>query len=148
LLKVIFLGQELKILQELHARSHVQAVYFQPPRNSTWRFRFFILRYLKVRRLVRPFLMMNKNKKRFDILKAVADIEIPSLFVHGEADTSVPPSESEELLENCSAYSKRLELIEGANHTFGIKHPFETDTPEYDTACTLTEHWFDNNLMM
>ena len=91
---------------------------------------------------------LNKNKKRFDLLKAVEDIEIPSLFVHGEEDTSVPPSESEELHDNCSAYSKRLELIEGANHTFGIKHPFDTETTEYETACTLTEHWFDNNLVM
>ncbi len=91
---------------------------------------------------------LNKNKKRFDLLKAVEDIEIPSLFVHGEEDTSVPPSESEELHENCSAYSKRLELIEGANHTFGIKHPYDSDTLEYETACTLTEHWFDNNLII
>lgn len=91
---------------------------------------------------------LKKNKKRFNLLKAAEDIEIPSLFVHGDQDTSVPHSESEELLENCSAYSKRLELIEGADHTFGIKHPFNSDTAEYETACTLTEHWFDNNLML
>lgn len=91
---------------------------------------------------------LNKNKKRYNLLKATEDIEIPSLFVHGDQDTSVPYSESEELLENCSAYSKRIELIEGANHTFGIKHPFVNDTIEYETACTLTEHWFDNNLML
>jgi uncharacterized protein len=91
---------------------------------------------------------LNKNKKRFDLIKAVKDIEIPSLFVHGVEDTSVSPSESEELHDNCNAYSKRLELIEGANHTFGIKHPFESDTTEYETACTLTEHWFDNNFMI
>ena len=81
-------------------------------------------------------------------LKAAEGIEIPSLFIHGDQDTSVPHSESEALVEKCNAYSKRLELIEGANHTFGIKHPFENDTDEYETACTLTEHWFDNNLML
>lgn len=91
---------------------------------------------------------LRKNKSKLDVLKAVKDLEIPSLFVHGDADTSVTQDESEALLDSCSAYSKRLELIEGANHTYGIKHPFEMDTPEYETACTLTEHWFDNNLMM
>ena len=91
---------------------------------------------------------LNKNKKHFDLLKAAEGIEIPSLFIHGDQDTSVPHSESEALVEKCNAYSKRLELIEGANHTFGIKHPFENDTDEYETACTLTEHWFDNNLML
>jgi uncharacterized protein len=91
---------------------------------------------------------LQKNKKRFDLLKAAGDIEIPSLFVHGENDTSVPLSESEALHENCGAYSKRLEIIENATHTFGIRHPFESITPEYETACYLSEHWFDNNMIL
>ncbi|MEJ2055758.1 MAG: alpha/beta fold hydrolase [Calditrichaceae bacterium] len=91
---------------------------------------------------------LNKNRKKYDIIEAVKEVEIPSLFVHGDQDTSVPYSESEALEENCSAYSKRMELIEGANHTYGIKHPFENETDAYETACTLTEHWFDNNFML
>jgi pimeloyl-ACP methyl ester carboxylesterase len=88
------------------------------------------------------------NKSKYDVLKAVEDIEIPSLFVHGENDTSVPLSESESLHDNCGAYSKRLEVIENANHTFGIRHPLESITPEYETACYLSEHWFDNNMIL
>lgn len=89
---------------------------------------------------------LNKNKKRFDILAAAKKIENPALFIHGEQDETVPCSESEAIHENCSAYVKRLELVEGGSHTFGISHPYNLPTEEYQTACLLTENWFDNYL--
>lgn len=89
---------------------------------------------------------LNKNKKQFDILNAVKKIENPSLFIHGDSDETVSHNESETIHDNCSAYVKRLELVEGAGHTFGISHPFNFPTDEYQTACLLTENWFDNYL--
>lgn len=91
---------------------------------------------------------LDKHRKQFDVLKAVEKIEIPSLFIHGENDTSVPYSESEALHNSSSAYLKRLELIENADHTYGIRHPFDTQTNEYETACNLSEHWFDSNILI
>jgi len=91
---------------------------------------------------------LQKNEKKYDLIKVVQDIEIPALFVHGAEDTSVPPEESQLLHDQCRAFLKRLEMIENANHTFGIKHPFENPTPEYETAAYLSEHWFDSNLLV
>jgi len=89
---------------------------------------------------------LNKNKKKFDILKATEKLENPSLFIHGEQDETVALQESEQLHEKCAAYVKRLELIENTGHTFGIPHPIEKPTDEYLTAVELTEHWLDNYL--
>ena len=89
---------------------------------------------------------LNKNKNHFNILKAVKKIENPSLFIHGDADETVSHGESETIHDNCGAYVKRMELVEGAGHTFGIVHPFNSPTEEYQTACLLTENWFDNYL--
>ena len=90
---------------------------------------------------------LSKNKKEFDLITRIEDLEIPSLFIHGRDDTSVPCAESEELYENCGAYQKRLELIEETGHTFGMRHPMEdTVTPEYELAVSLTEDWFDRYL--
>lgn len=91
---------------------------------------------------------LTKNQTKFDLLKIIGKVEIPSLFIHGAEDTSVPVTESETLHQHSGAYLKRLEIIEEANHTFGIRHPFDTPTPEYETACYLTEHWFDSNLLI
>lgn len=89
---------------------------------------------------------LNNNKKRFDLIKSVKQIDIPSLFIHGGGDSSVPASESENLYRNCESSIKRLELLEGAGHTFGIQHPFNSQTPDYETVCDLTEHWLDSYL--
>ncbi len=89
---------------------------------------------------------LSKNKKRFDLLKAVEELENPSLFLHGGVDETVSFKDSEQLHENCSAFVKRLEIVENAGHTFGIPHPLEKPTEEYLTAVELTEHWLDNYL--
>ncbi|RMH63695.1 MAG: alpha/beta fold hydrolase [Calditrichaeota bacterium] len=91
---------------------------------------------------------LNSNKDKLDILKACANLENPALFIHGSEDATVAPSCSEQLHEACSSYVKRLEVIEGAGHTFNVKHPMERDKPprEYITACDITENWFDNYL--
>ncbi|WP_457566682.1 alpha/beta hydrolase family protein [Caldithrix abyssi] len=89
---------------------------------------------------------LEKNKEKFDLYHRIEDLEAPTLFIHGSEDTTVSPEESEKLHERCGAYSKRLEIIEGANHTFGIKHPFEKSTEPYAIARDLTESWFDRHL--
>ena len=89
---------------------------------------------------------LQANKERFDLLKAVSEMEIPALFIHGAEDTSVPPKESEELFEQCGSFQKKLEIIDNTGHTFGIRHPFDIPTPEYELAVSLTENWFDRHL--
>jgi len=89
---------------------------------------------------------LNKNKNKLDILKAVEKYDNPSLFIHGNKDETVDFSDSEKLHEKCSAYAKRFEIIENATHTFGIPHPMQKETEEYQAACLITENWFDNYL--
>lgn len=49
-------------------------------------------------------------------LKAVPRIEVPVLFIHGEADTLVPPAMMEELFAACRAAKKDKLIVEGAGH--------------------------------
>lgn len=63
-----------------------------------------------------------QNKKELNILKAVTEIEIPHLILHGENDEAVSVSEAESLKKaNPKAI---LEIIPKAGHTFGAKHPW------------------------
>ncbi|WP_312764791.1 alpha/beta fold hydrolase [Epilithonimonas sp.] len=65
------------------------------------------------------------NKERFDVEIACNNLTIPSLFIHGSADESVPLNHS----ENLHRWTKdsQLKIIENANHTFGAKEPWEND---------------------
>ncbi len=86
------------------------------------------------------------HEARLNIMERIQDMETPTLFVHGSADTTVSPEESSDLHDRCGASFKRLEIIEEGDHTFGIKHPMESTTEAYQTAFDLTEHWLDNIL--
>ena len=64
-----------------------------------------------------------ENKERLNINHAVKRLEIPFLIVHGTNDEAVPFHDAEEL--RMSARKGELLKIEGGDHTFGIKHPFD-----------------------
>ena len=71
---------------------------------------------------------------------------VPQLIVHGTADESVLLREAEQL--NAWNLLARLETIEGANHTFGGKHPWEPKELPEDTIKALqpTIAFFRENL--
>ncbi len=89
---------------------------------------------------------LQDNEKKFNLVDRIEELEAPILFIHGGADAVVPAAESEMLYERCGAFSKRLEIIEDAGHTFGTRHPFEVGTEAYNIARDLTESWFDRHL--
>lgn len=64
-----------------------------------------------------------KNEARLTIKRAVSNLKMPYLIIHGNADTSVFIEEAENL-HKWNPNSK-LEIIEGANHVFGASHPWE-----------------------
>ncbi len=65
---------------------------------------------------------LTKNPEGLDILQATAKLKIPQLIVHGKSDETVAYSDAERLkLHNPKAI---LVGVEGANHTFGGKHPW------------------------
>ncbi len=84
------------------------------------------------------------HTNRLDIGKASKKLKIPFLIIHGNADTAVSLHDAEELHKACK-HSKLL-VIEGADHTFGIKHPFiEADYPEQaNTVIQQTISFFEN----
>lgn len=64
-----------------------------------------------------------KNEERLTIKRALSNLKVPLLIIHGNADTSVFIEEAEKL-HSWNPNSK-LEIIEGANHVFGASHPWE-----------------------
>lgn len=69
-----------------------------------------------------------KNKERLNICKAAEKLTTPYLIVHGTNDEAVPVSEAQDLKQ--WSPTSELFLVDGGNHTFGAKHPFnETDFP-------------------
>jgi uncharacterized protein len=65
------------------------------------------------------------NPERFHILKKVKSLSIPCLIIHGTEDEAVAVREAEDLKR--ANKNAELFLVEGAGHTFGIKHPFTAD---------------------
>ena len=63
-----------------------------------------------------------ENENRLTIQRAVSNLKIPHLIIHGSADTSVLIDEAHQL-HNWNP-SSTLEIIEGANHVFGASHPW------------------------
>ena len=70
------------------------------------------------------------NEERFTIKNAAASLEVPHLIVHGTQDPTVDLQEARALKSwNPEA---RLHVIEGADHVFGGKHPWdEAHLPEH-----------------
>lgn len=65
------------------------------------------------------------NKDRLTIKRAVSNLKIPYLIIHGNNDTSVFVDEAKQL-HNWNTKSK-LEIIKGANHVFGAQHPWKKE---------------------
>ncbi len=66
-----------------------------------------------------------KNRDRLNLKEAVKNTQIPMLAIHGSDDPTVPVS----ALKGIKAWNPNAEIqiIDGAQHTFGGTHPFESD---------------------
>ena len=64
----------------------------------------------------------NANENRLTIKRAVSNLSIPHLIIHGEADTSVSIKEAK-LLNEWNPNSQ-FEIVKDANHVFGASHPW------------------------
>ena len=53
-------------------------------------------------------------------LKAMPNIKVPVMFIHGDADTLIPPAMMEELFNECNAPKTKL-IVEGAGHGDAMK---------------------------
>ncbi|TYA74301.1 alpha/beta hydrolase family protein [Seonamhaeicola marinus] len=64
-----------------------------------------------------------KNKERLNIKKAVSNLKIPYLIIHGNKDTSIFMDEAENL--NKWSTNSSFAIINDADHVFNARHPWE-----------------------
>lgn len=87
----------------------------------------------------------NKNDK-LNIEKAVKNLKIPFLIIHGEQDLTVPIKESELIFEWANKKIAKFEKIEATGHTFDIVHPFSGSNKKFDKILNFTADFFTNSL--
>ncbi|CAN5253217.1 alpha/beta fold hydrolase [soil metagenome] len=68
------------------------------------------------------YVNFRENQERLTISRAVRELDVPHLIVHGSNDTSVPISDSGQLFE-WSPFPDLL-LVESADHVYGQSHPW------------------------
>jgi len=66
-----------------------------------------------------------QNENRLSIKRAVNNLRVPHLIIHGDNDTSIFIKEAENL-HRWNPMST-LKIIDGANHVFGSHHPWKSD---------------------
>lgn len=82
------------------------------------------------------------HRDRLDITAAAGRIEVPWLIVHGDADETVPVGDAHQLFEAAGDEAELL-IVDGADHTFGAKHPYAGAGETLRTAADSTLEWFD-----
>jgi len=65
------------------------------------------------------------NKERLNIKRAVSNLSIPFLIIHGSEDPTVLLNEAKNLHK--WQPKSQLKIIEGANHVFGASHPYKEE---------------------
>jgi pimeloyl-ACP methyl ester carboxylesterase len=78
------------------------------------------------------------NKSLLDVQKASKLLAIPLLIIHGDQDETVTMSHAESLYE--TVQHSILIKVEGANHTFSAKHPFNAEEDVTDMLEELVEN--------
>jgi pimeloyl-ACP methyl ester carboxylesterase len=83
---------------------------------------------------------LEANGEALDPTRAAAARTCPWLIVHGDRDDSVGFADAEKL---AAAAADPFELlrIEGGDHGFGAKHPFQSPTPQLIQALNATQRF-------
>ena len=68
------------------------------------------------------YLDFKNNEQRLNIQRAVSNLKIPHLIIHGDNDTSITIDEAK--IQHEWNPKSILKIIEGANHVFGTSHPW------------------------
>ena len=78
-----------------------------------------------------------ENKDRLDVNKAVENLKIPYLIIHGTHDEVVNINEAKMLREKCK--HAELVMIENGNHTFGATHPWDKQSLSTDASIVVNK---------
>jgi uncharacterized protein len=88
---------------------------------------------------------VQQHRDRLDIAAAAARVTQPWLIVHGDADPSVPVDDAHALFA-AAGENAELMLVKGADHVFGVKHPYEGPTDDLRTVAEAVLDWFEEHL--
>jgi pimeloyl-ACP methyl ester carboxylesterase len=88
---------------------------------------------------------LQQNRERLDIAAAAARVAQPWLIVHGDADTSVPVVDAHALFA-AAGENAELMLVQGADHVFGVKHPYAGPSDDLRTVAEATLDWCEEHL--
>lgn len=83
---------------------------------------------------------------RLDIGAAAERVAAPWLVIHGTRDETVPYTDAEDLAQAVPSPTRRLMLVDGAGHTFDIKHPLTTMSPALERVTKATVDFFKEHL--
>ena len=81
-----------------------------------------------------------------DVVSAAGRVSVPWLLAHGTADQTVPAAAAYTLARATGSRATELLLMDGADHTFGIRHPWQGSTPEFDEVLEHTVGRFAQSL--
>ncbi len=84
---------------------------------------------------------IERDPELYDPVLAAAHVKCPTLIIHGSGDTTVPV-ECAHNLHRAATPNSRLEIIEGASHTFDCPNPLPLDTP-WDAVPAATRKLID-----
>lgn len=87
---------------------------------------------------------VEQNAEQVIAIERIKELRIPTLFIHGRDDETVPQTDSEQLHIACEAREKELRLVANGTHTYGASHPFDSENFPKPLAEALqwTEGWF------
>lgn len=71
---------------------------------------------------------IERDPELYDPVLAAAHVKCPTLIIHGGGDTTVPVDCAHNL-HHAATPNSRLEVIDGASHTFDCPNPLPIDTP-------------------
>lgn len=86
------------------------------------------------------------NHSRFNILERLASFTRPLLIIQGEADQPRLVEGAHKMAE--TAPKATLQILKGADHTFGAVHPFQGTTPDLEEALQQTASFFQETLSL
>jgi pimeloyl-ACP methyl ester carboxylesterase len=89
---------------------------------------------------------LDRNYDRLDMERAIRELTIPVLLLHGREDKRVCWKESQKLWERSLRDLSQFHIIEAAGHSFRTQHPFKSASQPLTEAVNRTIRWFEKTL--
>ncbi len=89
---------------------------------------------------------LERNRDRLDVLRAMRELNIPVLLLHGREDQRVKLAEGQTIWQCANPFLSRFHIIESAGHTFRTPHPLGTPSQPLIEAVQETVRWFERTL--